>query len=897
MKKEPRRRTIYVPSDDTTFMTIHPGASLKSDRARLSEHSKTNILPGLVSDRENEEDVSGAFRKRAPRKSLVAAPKRAPLQQSTKPFQGKTFSTDIAGRGGGKENMPPGTTLDTQCCKSSKGGATFPNDRTANPVKRLEEPKSASNGITHSTVASRAKAAESKKRTMNGSLEDSDRVKLHKSTYGLTGLPDNGSAKVSSVSSNTSSKLTSSLRQISPKDLIQPPGLVKPPTKLSVPLIVHLAQQQHEQYPILRNDIVRPDLYEEHWLNHQEAAITQLVNNLLDTAEGAESGSMTSSHDLRDSLLAIYHESSIPLLYKRMQASLLYGALSIPKDLLSQAFRIKDDLGIRRKFLDLWLDTYELSLLRAAVEVVVGREVTTTTKSPSGSVHGSEGRRTRTERKTIETFLEVSLIRNEDAVRMKQTVASIGSIARGGQNAADDFGSQGWSWRRTVLRSLMLILVLDQARTTSTVTTCLFLPSSTHKSSVSVLHAFSSLLLPSLGDITRPLGHLNYHVTHVQYPLQEYTYHITNLATDLRDGVCLTRLVELLLYPPSTLAHQNEDVTVTMPTGDILTTPIGQKDSWVLSHHLKYPSLGRAQKVHNTQIALSALQGVEGIENMMNGVRAEDIVDGYREKTVGLLWALVGKWGLATLVDWRELESEIRRLDRKGRETFGREDFKSRDESELDFREGLEKYTFLLELWARNIARLHGLRVTNLTTSFADGRVFEKIVDEYEQYFPSASIPSAFEGEVPGCKGLEAKLKKLGCNKHFASLFGRTNHTGRVFDRDFTIPALTFLCSRLLGASKKGRAAAIIQSAWRQTLLRRTTHQRCVATRLAHDCQIVVVTRDRVINAAKVIQMAWRLCLSKKIENLVGTVTGLQARGKGWLVRRQLSAAGGGSFE
>ncbi len=67
--------------------------------------------------------------------------------------------------------------------------------------------------------------------------------------------------------------------------------------------------------------------------------------------------------------------------------------------------------------------------------------------------------------------------------------------------------------------------------------------------------------------------------------------------------------------------------------------------------------------------------------------------------------------------------------------------------------------------------------------------------------------------------------------------------------------------------------------------------------RLAHDCQTVVVTRDRVISAAKVIQKAWKLCLSRKIEKLVGAVTGLQARSRGWIVRRELSGPRGGSYE
>lgn len=44
---------------------------------------------------------------------------------------------------------------------------------------------------------------------------------------------------------------------------------------------------------------------------------------------------------------------------------------------------------------------------------------------------------------------------------------------------------------------------------------------------------------------------------------------------------------------------------------------------------------------------------------------------------------------------------------------------------------------------------------------------------------------------------------------------------GRIFDKDFTLGALAFLCSRLLSASKRVRAAVVIQSAWRDVLSRR----------------------------------------------------------------------------
>ena len=111
-----------------------------------------------------------------------------------------------------------------------------------------------------------------------------------------------------------------------------------------------------------------------------------------------------------------------------------------------------------------------------------------------------------------------------------------------------------------------------------------------------------------------------------------------------------------------------------------------------------------------------------------------------------------------------------------------------------------------------------------------------------------------------------------------ASVFGH-GERGRVFDRDFTIAALAFLCSRLLAASKRGRAAAVIQRAYRRAAMRKTIRQRCLLAKLAHDCKAVVVTRRRVIGAAGVLQRAWRAYVEQSKGRCTRPVRRLQVKG------------------
>ena len=48
------------------------------------------------------------------------------------------------------------------------------------------------------------------------------------------------------------------------------------------------------------------------------------------------------------------------------------------------------------------------------------------------------------------------------------------------------------------------------------------------------------------GDVLRHLGQLGYRLSHEQDPLAEFDFALTNLAVDLRDGLRLCKVTELL---------------------------------------------------------------------------------------------------------------------------------------------------------------------------------------------------------------------------------------------------------------------------------------------------------------------------------------------------------------
>lgn len=249
-----------------------------------------------------------------------------------------------------------------------------------------------------------------------------------------------------------------------------------------------------------------------------------------------------------------------------------------------------------------------------------------------------------------------------------------------------------------------------------------------------------------MGDILRPLGHLNYLPETVQHSLEEYEYEISNLAVDMRDGVRLCRVVELLLYPQPPQSISTEP--------DSAVNNIQQQSP--LSSNLKLPASTRTHKLYNVSLALTALESVGGNPRK---VTAKDIVDGFREKTVGLLWGVVSRWGLELLVDWNEVRKEIRRLKCRSHRNSPASGAVT-DDGDV---EESSNHVHLLWKWARSIANLHDLRVENLTTSFSGGRVFGKIVEEYEQFFP---VNMKREKNAP----LVEKLKALGCSSYFGKI-------------------------------------------------------------------------------------------------------------------------------
>lgn len=166
--------------------------------------------------------------------------------------------------------------------------------------------------------------------------------------------------------------------------------------------------------------------------------------------------------------------------------------------------------------------------------------------------------------------------------------------------------------KKFALRKLLhLIVFLDAAKERRIIkhNPCLFTRTSQYKETKEILIKVASQLIANIGDITKYVKRLGISLVHKQTYLDEFDYAFTNLAVDLRDGIRLTKVMEIILL--------RDDLT----------------------RQLRYPAVSRLQKVHNVDVGLKALQ--EADYQIHGDIAPKDIVDGHREKTLSLLWQLI----------------------------------------------------------------------------------------------------------------------------------------------------------------------------------------------------------------------------------------------------------------
>ncbi|KAF3315874.1 hypothetical protein TWF173_003071 [Orbilia oligospora] len=562
--------------------------------------------------------------------------------------------------------------------------------------------------------------------------------------------------------------------------------------------------------PLLSTDqSLKPELYASTaWLSTQETLLTQILDSIL--IEGTNRSAQPLGV-IRKELLSLYNTDAHCLLQDRLKASILHGILKPSEESLSQNPKLSEDLGARDKFTKLFLESYNPLILRLCMEVVTGRLLNTSTKIPTDLEI----------RKFFDTFFVDINDQNEEGG--DEQWESYGANAHGTLRVWTETevpSDKAWALRRTILRTLLLVRLIDDAKSSGIFGDLVFRRSSEMKSSEEVLVAVGKMVLPSLGNMAKGVKGCGYLLKVEQKSDEEYEYAIKNLRVDLRDGVRLAKVVELVLK------EKVEGILMNPKT--------------------------KGEKLVNVEKVISVLyrNGVVPLGT----VRSKDVVDGHREVTLSLLWAVLVEKGVKYLVDFEEVEKEVTRLQTKYKIVEAAKEDESGEE-------GLNK----LETWVRIVAVGRGIDVEKGIGGVMKNNVLEAVLEEYEPLIDGGNTTvTTTSTEKEG--RLKRQLKSFGCSDSFIKAFTPDGKT--VVNSRFVLATLAFLASRVLSSTKITRSAVKIQQWWRAVEFRRNISIKVGELLQEAEKHEAAIEEFRRKWAAKRIQRAWKIAVERKVTDL-----------------------------
>uniref|UniRef100_A0A3P9IT53 Calponin-homology (CH) domain-containing protein n=1 Tax=Oryzias latipes TaxID=8090 RepID=A0A3P9IT53_ORYLA len=482
------------------------------------------------------------------------------------------------------------------------------------------------------------------------------------------------------------------------------------------------------------------------------------------------------------------------------------------------------DIGERKKVLN-WLLSYNPLWLRIGLETIFGEFISLESNSDTLG---------------LAMFILQRLLWNPDIAAEYRHHRVPNLYKEGHEEALSRF---------TLKKLLLLVCFLDKAKECRLIehNPCLFCVDAEFKATKDLLLAFSRDFLSGEGILPRHLGYLGLPVSHVQTPLDEFDFAVKNLAVDLKCGIRLVRVMELLTL------------------------------DWRLSAKLRLPAISRLQKIHNVDLALQVLKakGIDLKDEHGSIIDSRDIVDGHREKTLSLLWKIIFAFHVCIFL-CNQLRQEIgflrRTLRTKRRLARVRADQgiqPSPMKTRVSYEHTSTKITLLME-WVRAVCNFYNLKVENFTVMFSDGRVLCYLIHHYHpSILPEASISHSTTQTVEGSPtGLNPhNIPFLQCWDVFFIFMPNV----KMFCSQVVMTYLSFLCARLLDLHNETRAARVIQGAWRKYRLKKDLQLYEERNKAALKIQLVVRCflqkrrAARRAQAAVLIQSAWRGFLARKI--------------------------------
>ncbi|EDQ84203.1 uncharacterized protein MONBRDRAFT_13032 [Monosiga brevicollis MX1] len=550
--------------------------------------------------------------------------------------------------------------------------------------------------------------------------------------------------------------------------------------------------------------------HDDDWATKQTAGFTRWLNHIFAGDDELLPSSERRRRWLQHQGRAMAHFTSAPVqdVLQRVNGEIESGHIAIREDRAPWA-----DVGLRESIIGALL-SFSNSYLQLGIETVFGVSLAPFARDDDDG-----------QRRMLASFLANRLLFSPELAAQHAHPAVPGSYTA-------EFEPQLKQY--TLKRYLALIFFLDQIKSAQLLgPECLmFAKGSEVKATNEFLVLLSRELLKGEGDVVKHLSYLGYVVQSRQTYLDEYNFQVTNLAEDLRDGVRLAHLCELLLA-------QRDG------TSDLMS-------------NLRTPAISRLQKVHNVKAVFETLKrhGCLLLESTINPV-----VAGHREQTLNVLWRILLHFKIHDIVDTERLTQEIAQLKR---DPSYRQLDEQRRVSQGEMYVNSPHLTLLLQ-WARLVTLRYEVPVSNFASSFSDGRVLCALIHHYHpellamedvEFETTLTVQEAAttydndhavleEGAhgfaaaySPGTNTLGGRTRQqlLANERHNFKLLSQaikamggvpllarsSELSGTLPDEKVVIAYVAYLAKRLLDISVEARAALVIQRWWHALVRSRT---------------------------------------------------------------------------
>lgn len=296
---------------------------------------------------------------------------------------------------------------------------------------------------------------------------------------------------------------------------------------------------------------------------------------------------------------------------------------------------------------------------------------------------------------------------------------------------------------------LTIIIIMDQLwiKKTSGNHFLLFQKTSSIKSTRELLITFCHKFLKGEGNILKHFANLGFISQFTQTIYDEFNFYVNDISTDLRDGIRLIYLLNILLVS-------------------------SKKIEYIDTNKIRIPATSRLQKLHNVNLVLDFIKN----KIIQIPIESKNIVDGNLDSTLLILWILVFEFDLKFIVTDELINNEIIKINPQYLENI--KDNNNQPQQQIDQLNSSKSSTVYKKIqnsllnWINSITIKSNIEVTNFSSNLINGRIICIVIHYYYPNLISEELLENNSNSIESNKRVSIERKRFNQIQHVCQQFG-----------------------------------------------------------------------------------------------------------------------------